>query len=102
MPIPIAEEGEKMDSFIHRCMEDKVMKDEFPVDNQRLAVCNTQWQKKEMSVYVELSEVEVFREGTSLPARERGLKRLSIEMRGESIRSLPARERGLKLSYIIR
>lgn len=64
MPIPIAEEGEKMDSFIHRCMEDKVMKDEFPVDNQRLAVCNTQWQKKEMSVYVELSEVEVFREGT--------------------------------------
>lgn len=65
MPMPVVGIDESKDKFISRCMGDASMKDEFPKDEQRLAVCNTQWEKKEMvSEYAELFGVEVFKEGT--------------------------------------
>ena len=45
MPMPKPKKKEKEDEFIERCMGDKVMKDEFDDDKQRLAVCYDIWRK---------------------------------------------------------
>jgi|FLYL01.1.fsa_nt_gi HK97 family phage prohead protease len=41
MPLPEPHAGETQDEFIGRCMSE--LKDEFPDDQQRLAVCFKQW-----------------------------------------------------------
>jgi hypothetical protein len=47
MPLPKPKKGESQDEFISRCMENDVMKDEYPDNKQRLAVCFTQWKNKD-------------------------------------------------------
>jgi hypothetical protein len=42
MPLPQRHDGEPRDAFVQRCMEDEVMKREFPDAEQRLAVCQQQ------------------------------------------------------------
>ncbi len=42
MPLPMRRHGERRKDFVRRCMEDEVMKREFPDADQRLAVCNRQ------------------------------------------------------------
>ena len=39
MPIPSKKEGEKPNDFMSRCMSDSNMKEEYPVNKQRTAVC---------------------------------------------------------------
>jgi len=39
MPLPKPREGEPKDAFVSRCMGDNVMKNEFPKNDNRLAVC---------------------------------------------------------------
>ena len=39
MPIPSKKEGEKPNDFMSRCMSDSNMKEEYPVNEQRTAVC---------------------------------------------------------------
>lgn len=46
MPLPKPRENEAEDDFIGRCMGDETMKDDFPNNAQRFAVCATQWRKK--------------------------------------------------------
>lgn len=46
MPLPKPKKNETKDKFISRCMSNKTMQNEFPDDEQRLAVCNNQWDKK--------------------------------------------------------
>lgn len=46
MPLPERNKGEKRDIFINRCMDDEVMKQEYPNNQQRLAVCNSQANKR--------------------------------------------------------
>ena len=43
MPDPSANESRS--DFIARCMNDALMKDEFPRLDQRMAVCQMQWQQ---------------------------------------------------------
>ena len=43
MPIPKPEEQEKMVEFINRCMDTPSMLDEYPNENQRIAVCAKLW-----------------------------------------------------------
>jgi hypothetical protein len=43
MPLPKPKNKEKKDEFIQRCMTNAVMEKEYPDNDQRLAVCNTQW-----------------------------------------------------------
>lgn len=43
MPLPTPQSGESQKDFIDRCMADEVMEDEYPDDNQRIAVCYAQW-----------------------------------------------------------
>ena len=39
MPIPNKKENEKPNEFMSRCMSDSNMKEEYPVNKQRTAVC---------------------------------------------------------------
>lgn len=43
MPLPAPKKGESRDIFIGRCMSDENIKEDFPTQKQRLAVCFSQW-----------------------------------------------------------
>ena len=47
MPMPKPRTGEKRDEFVSRCMGDDVMKRDFPEQEQRVAVCMSQWRDKD-------------------------------------------------------
>lgn len=49
MPLPEKQPNENKDDFISRCMSDNVMTKEFPDTDQRLAVCNSQWESNTKS-----------------------------------------------------
>ena len=45
MPIPTRKKGEDKDKFIIRCINDNIMKSEYPKDKQRAAICYFQAKK---------------------------------------------------------
>lgn len=45
MPLPSPKGKEEKNDFISRCMGSSVMKNEFPEQKQRTAVCFSQWRK---------------------------------------------------------
>ena len=45
MPLPTPNDGETDNEFISRCMGTQVMKDDYPDNQQRLAVCYSQLKK---------------------------------------------------------
>jgi hypothetical protein len=47
MPLPTPNKGESKDDFISRCAGNETMNNEFPDQDQKLAVCYSQWRKKE-------------------------------------------------------
>lgn len=49
MPIPKPKKKESREDFIDRCMGDSVMNDEYPNESQRLAICSSQWRKRNES-----------------------------------------------------
>ena len=44
MPIPTPSEDESHTDFVDRCMGDGTMVEDYPEDDQRLAVCENQWE----------------------------------------------------------
>lgn len=46
MPIPKPKKNEKEDDFIERCMGNETMKEEYPDNDQRLAICYDSWRKE--------------------------------------------------------
>ena len=58
MPIPKPKDGEKEDDFIARCMSNKTMKEEFPDNDQRLAVCFQKWKDKDKKSFARSGNVE--------------------------------------------
>ena len=46
MPMPMPEKGQKQDDFMAMCMADKMMMADFKDNDQRLAVCFSQWRKE--------------------------------------------------------
>lgn len=46
MPLPKPRSDENRDDFINRCMGDDVMNEDYPDQDQRMAVCSTQWRKR--------------------------------------------------------
>lgn len=42
--MPTPNDGEERQDFLRRCMEDSVMRTEYPRTDQRVAVCQAQWQ----------------------------------------------------------
>ena len=49
MPLPKPSLGESRDEFVSRCMSDDKVTSEFPDSNQRVAVCNSQFEGGKMS-----------------------------------------------------
>jgi hypothetical protein len=49
MPLPKPKKGEKRQEFISKCMSDEAMKEEFPSQKQRVAVCLNQMRRSEAS-----------------------------------------------------
>jgi len=45
MPLPKKKPGEKRKDFMSRCMSDATMIKEYPRQDQRIAVCVTQYDK---------------------------------------------------------
>ena len=45
MPLPKPKVGQEKNAFISACIGDEKMISEFPEQKQRIAVCNSQWQK---------------------------------------------------------
>lgn len=63
MPLPIPNTSETREHFITRCMLD--LKGEFPDNDQRMGICNTQAEKRQNKLlFQNISGVEVFKEGT--------------------------------------
>ena len=50
MPLPTPNKDESQDDFLSRCMGDGLMNEEYPDDDQRHAVCQGQWDKKDDSM----------------------------------------------------
>ena len=46
MPLPTKNPEEDKDKFVSRCMSDDIMKSEFPQEDQRVAVCMSQYKKR--------------------------------------------------------
>ena len=57
MPIPKPDENEDGKKFINRCMNDEIMKKEYPENQQRIAVCLGQTQKTKNSILEEVLTV---------------------------------------------
>jgi HK97 family phage prohead protease len=49
MPLPKPKKDESKDEFMDRCMSDSVMKKEYPDNDQRYAVCESQWDESKKS-----------------------------------------------------
>ena len=47
MPLPKPNKDENKSEFIDRCMSDEVMISEYPDNDQRYAICETQWKNKD-------------------------------------------------------
>ena len=67
MPIPKPKKTENKNEFIDRCMSDNVMIEEYPENEQRIAICNAAWEKhakdfEEEKTY-NVSDVEIFSVG---------------------------------------
>ncbi|KKN66021.1 hypothetical protein LCGC14_0476130 [marine sediment metagenome] len=45
MPLVTPNDTEGKDDFMSRCMGDGTMSSEFPAQEQRAAVCHSQWQR---------------------------------------------------------
>lgn len=59
MPKPQPNSGESQDDFMARCMSDETMQDEYPDDDQRVAVCMTTFSGKEEVMDYETGTLDV-------------------------------------------
>lgn len=53
MPMPTPRANERHDAFIERCMSDAVMVDDFENTEQRMAVCESQWDSRDKGAGME-------------------------------------------------
>lgn len=64
MPMPKPNKDESRDDFISRFMGNPAMIAEYPDEKQRVAVANTQWDKREMKLEtVNVGDIEIFEAG---------------------------------------
>ena len=47
MPLPKPKKDDTLDTFMYRCMDDDTMREEFPNEQQRVAMCARQWGQKD-------------------------------------------------------
>jgi len=56
MPLPSPQGKQNRNSFVSSCMDDEVMKKEFPDPKQRGAVCHSKWEKAKGTIEVDFTE----------------------------------------------
>lgn len=54
MPLPTPNKNEKKQSFIQRCMSNEKATEEFSDNEQRYAVCQSQWEDKKKNAKASL------------------------------------------------
>jgi len=59
MPLPKPRDNESEDDFISRCMSDDLIQEEYDDNDQRLAVCYSQWRNKGGIMDLERKSVEL-------------------------------------------
>lgn len=60
MPLPKPHKGEKEKDFISRCMSDDVINEDYPDNDQRLAVCYSIWNRnKENDMNIEHKSIQI-------------------------------------------
>ena len=59
MPIPKPRTDEEEDDFISRCMGNDTLQEDYPDNDQRLAVCFTQWREREGKMLIEHKSVQI-------------------------------------------
>ena len=64
MPLPSPSPGESQDEFISRCMSDNKAIEEFPDNDQRLAVCLTQFERGGTTTAADIKERPMYPIGT--------------------------------------
>lgn len=70
MPVPKPKNGESQDEFVERCMGNETMKEEFPDNDQRLAVCFDSWRKEKESKAQDPYECECIECGHTMETEE--------------------------------
>lgn len=55
MPLPIPNKNEKENDFISRCMGSDVIQNDFDDQKQQLAVCYSQWDRKNETVIFKMN-----------------------------------------------
>jgi len=68
MPLPTPNKGEEKKDFISRCMSSDVMKREYTEQDQRLAVCYSQWRRSKG----DSAHIETWQEGRKVSERDIG------------------------------
>ena len=58
MPMPKPKDDESKEDFVSRCMSDEVMKKDYADNDQRLAICNGLWDKKEKKLIAVIDNSE--------------------------------------------
>jgi hypothetical protein len=53
MPLPTPKKGQDKKDFVNICMDNLKMVKEFPDDEQRAAVCYSQWEKSNANVEIQ-------------------------------------------------
>lgn len=74
MPIPTPNDGESRDDFISRCMGNDTMVDDYPDNDQRAAVCYSQWSDERAAHSIGKGAM------STLSERHRELKRRRAEI----------------------
>jgi hypothetical protein len=59
MPLPTPNKDESKDAFISRCAGNDTMNNEFPDQDQRLAVCYSQWREKKENKVKKVKEQNI-------------------------------------------
>jgi hypothetical protein len=57
LPIPTPGDDEAEGDFISRCMSNETMKEDFPDNDQRLAVCFSRWEHRDEKTFAEFEAI---------------------------------------------
>lgn len=58
MPLPKPKKGENKDKFISRCVGNNSMNDEYPDNKQRVAVCNSIWERRNNNMEIHTNNIK--------------------------------------------
>lgn len=76
-PLPKPNEGESEDAFVSRCMGNEMMKNEYPKQDQRLAVCYSQFNRRGVTAFL-LKRIAALESELDALCEEAGVNRADL------------------------